>query len=450
MKRWSLALTVGVFVLLAGTAGQVFAQGFGVYEQGACALGRGGASVAAPCPDASSVFFNPAGLSFDKRQLSLGAAVIGPKGDFTNNTTNAVSALKKAWYPVPNVYFSTPVGKRLAAGIGVFAPYGLTSEWPTTAEGRYLGYKSVVQGVYIQPTLAWRVSDQLSVGLGADITYLNVQLRQRVDLSVQKITGTALTFANLGVKSDTDFADINLKGNALSVGAHLGVLYQASDRVTLGARVMLGQKIKVNDGTIETAQIATPYVLPIPLSASLPAGTPIDALVKPLFAAGGRLSNQSASTSIPMPLQAVAGFAYQATPSVKLLADYQFVQWSKFAELPINGQYLQSTVIENYKDTHGLRVGTEISLGDRTVARAGLDVHTAAAPDETVTPNLPEGARQELTLGIGRQLTPHLRLDAAYLRMRQPERAGRSKEGPNNGMYNFKANIFSAAFTFMF
>ncbi len=151
-----------------------------------------------------------------------------------------------------------------------------------------------------------------------------------------------------------------------------------------------------------------------------------------------------------MPLQAVAGLAYQATPSVKLLVDYQFVQWSKFDTLVIDGDVLKSTVDESYRNSHGMRVGTEVSLDPNTVARAGINIHGAAAPAETVTPLLPEGKRQEFSVGLGRQLTPHMRLDAAYTYLRQPERAGRSTEGANNGVYNFKAHLFGVALSFAF
>jgi long-subunit fatty acid transport protein len=151
-----------------------------------------------------------------------------------------------------------------------------------------------------------------------------------------------------------------------------------------------------------------------------------------------------------MPLQAVAGLAYQATPSVKLLADYQFVQWSKFDTLVIDGDYLDATSVEAYKNTHGLRLGTEISLDTNTVARAGINIHGAAAPNETVTPLLPEGKRQEFSVGLGRQLTRYMRLDAAYTYLKQPERAGRSTEGANNGVYNFKASLFGVALSFAF
>ena len=154
MYRFLGVCLLGVMLSIVG-ASTVSAQGFGVYEQGACMTGRGGAGVADPCPDGSGMFFNPAALSVDAKVMTFGSVLIGPRGDFTDTSSTAmkgtVSTLNNHWYPVPNIYFSMPFAKRYAAGVGVMAPYGLTTDWPETSQGRYLGYKSVVQGVYIQP-----------------------------------------------------------------------------------------------------------------------------------------------------------------------------------------------------------------------------------------------------------------------------------------------------------
>jgi long-chain fatty acid transport protein len=454
---------MALFVLIASVlAANAWGQGFGLYEQSACAMARGGAGVAAPCPDGSSVFFNPAGLSFDNAQFSLGGVLIGPRGTFTDSTTSQVSRLRDRWYPAPNVYYSRPMAQRYALGIGIFAPYGLTSEWPSDSEGRFLGYKSLLQTVYIQPTLALKLNDKISVGAGLDVTYLNVQLRQRLDLSTQLLpplpgVPSGATFALLGVKPGSDFADLSLKGHAWHAGYHLGLLIKATPHVALGARFLSGQEVKVENGSITTMQIGTPYRLPFAVG-ELPAGTPLDLLLKGEFAAGQPLGNQTATTSLPLPAQAVFGAAFQITPKFKILADYQFTNWSSFKELPINGQFLQNVVVESYRDTHGLRLGTEIGLGDRSVLRAGVDIHTAAAPDQTVTPNLPEGWRQEYAVGFGRKLWERMRFDVAYMRLVQPERAGRTTNGgkqvptaaDNNGIYRFDANLLSAAVTFRF
>jgi long-chain fatty acid transport protein len=451
---------IGLCLLgIALGAGSASAQGFGVYEQGACMMGRAGAGVADPCKDGSGVFFNPAGLSVESFQLTLGGAMIGPTGTFTDTSGGAlngtVSTLNKNWYPVPNVYMSMPFAKKYAFGVGVFAPYGLTTDWPTTSEGRYLGYKSLVQGVYVQPTFSAKLNDKISVGVGVDLTYLNVELRQRVDLSTQLLP-TGATFAALGVKAGTDFADVQLKGNAWHAGYHFGALFKVNEKFSVGLRYLGGQEINVTNGTIATQQISavkpdgTKYVLPIALGPTLPAGTPMDALVAPQFATGGKLSNQPATTTLPMPAQFVIGAAVQATPTVKLLFDYQYTNWKSFDVLPINGQYLTSSLTENYGDTSGVRIGAEFAIGAKNVLRAGVDLHGAAAPDETVTPNLPEGSRREFSVGFGSRLSKRARFDIAYLYLGQPERAGRTGALPNNGVFDFGANLFGASLTIGF
>jgi len=455
MRGLSLLRAAAVVAIVLGASGLASGQGFGIYEQSPCQMGRGGAGVASPCPDASSVYFNPAGLSFTSTQLGLGASVVGPRGDFTDDTTGQVSTLNSKWYPIPNIYASTPIGGRLAVGVGVFAPYGLTTDWPVTSQGRFLGYKSVVQGLYIQPTAAVKVSDKVSFGAGVDIVNLHVQLRQRVDLSTQPLPAipglpSGATFALLGVTPGSDFADINLEGDAWSVGAHFGVLVQATDKFSLGARYMTGQSVEVDNGTIDTTQIETPYVLPFGIPGVAPAGTDLDLLLRSRFAPGQVLSDQGAKSEIPMPAQFVAGFAVQATPALRVLADYQFVNWSAFDELPIDGDYLKTTIVENYKDTHGVRAGLEYAVGKGTVLRGGVDFHTAAAPDESVTPNLPEGVRQEYSAGIGQQLSEHFRLDAFYLYLHQGDRAGRTNPTTNNGVYAFHANLFGVSFGMSF
>lgn len=129
-----LGLCLLAVVLCVAGAGTASAQGFGVYEQGACMMGRGGAGVADPCLDGSGIFFNPAALSVEATQITIGGAVINPGGHFTDTSggtlNGRVSTLNNKYYPVPNIYMSKPFAGRYAFGVGVFAPYGLTTDWP--------------------------------------------------------------------------------------------------------------------------------------------------------------------------------------------------------------------------------------------------------------------------------------------------------------------------------
>ena len=296
------------------------------------------------------------------------------------------------------------------------------------------------------------------VGVGVDITHTSLELKKRVDLSTQPIAGTPLTFGNIGVPPGTDFADVDLSGSGNTVGAHFGVIVKANDRFSIGARYLMKQSVDVSNGQIATQQINTGLTLKVPLGPTLPAGTPIDVLVKPAFATGGALSNQTATTGIPMPGQFVAGVALQPTKNLKLLADYQFTQWSAFDQIVIVSQYAPTTtMVESYNDTNGVRIGAEYSVG-RGVVRFGFDGHGAGAPDQTVTPLLPEASRKEFTVGAGLPLGAKARFDVAYMYINQADRAGRSTDGGlavpttavNNGMYHYNANLFSAGFVVHF
>jgi long-chain fatty acid transport protein len=443
------------------SASSVFAQGYGVYEQGACTAGRGGAAVAAPCADGSGVFYNPAGLAFESGiVLSGGGSIISPRGTFTNDVAGQTSRLEDRNYLAPAIYYRQNLSTRAAFGVGLFAPYGLTTDWPTDSQGRFLGYKSLVEAVYVQPTVAFRLHERVAVGAGLDITYLHVQLRRRVDLSAQLLPGAAnLTFASIGVPPGTDFADLDVTGNKTHVGFHAGVLVKPRERFSFGARFLSGQKVDVTDGELVTQQIQTGLVTRVPLP-GIPAGTPIDSLIAPAFAQGAPLSTgQRVSASLPLPAQFVAGTAVQVTQSLRLLADYQFTNWSAFDTLVLTAELAPPTIIvQDFRDSHGLRAGAEYALSSRTTLRGGFVANAAAAPDQTVTPNLPEASRVQLAVGLGQRLADALSIDVYYLHLFQDDRRGRTTDGGlavpttavNNGIYSFHANLFGASLVFRF
>jgi len=269
-----------------------------------------------------------------------------------------------------------------------------------------------------------------------------------------------MTFAAIGVPAGTDFADVQLQGHSYDVGYHLGLQAKATDRIAIGMRYLSGKKVDVSNGTLTTEQVATGRVTPVPLP-SIPAGTPLDTILAAQFRDGAALeSGQDGGTSLPLPDQFVIGAAFQATQSLMLLADYQWTHWSMFDELVIDKENSASpsVVVEDYGNTHGLRLGAEYVVMPSFVVRGGFIFNTAAAPDQTVTPNLPEGKRYIPTFGLSAQLSQKAHLDLYYMYLYQPERAGRSTDGGmakptpavNNGVYNFRGQLFGAAVVFRF
>ena len=441
-------LACALFALAA--AGPAAAQGFGVYEQGACTMGRAGAAVARPCADGSAAFYNPAGIAGQPARLSVGATVIAPHGGFTSTATGLESELERNFYPVPTVYIQRPLTDRLSAGLGVFAPYGLATEWSDASQGRFLGYETILRAVYAQPTLAAKLHDRVKVGAGLDVTFLSLKLRQRLDLSQQRAS-PAVTFGQLGIPFGTDFADADLGGESVDFGWHAGVQIDATDWLSVGARYLSRQKHEIDEGDVRITQVATGRVLAPGNVLGAPAGTPVDALVASQFAPGGLLTDQSATAVVRLPEQAVFGIAVKPVAKLTVLFDAQWTGWDAFTAVPIDFERLPDVVLEeNFRDTWGFRLGGEYQVGETTVLRAGYYTHEAAAPAETVTPNLPEAGRTSFTLGIGGRLADHLTVDAAYQYIDQADRQGRVLPGPNTGLYEFDAHLVGLNFAFAF
>lgn len=444
------------------------AQGFAIYEHGTCVMGRAGAAVAHGCGDGSEIFFNPAQLT-DGEGWTVTAGITGifADGTFTADRTGESTELTTdpAW--VPHVFVRRPLGDRWGVGLGVYAPYGLANEWPTSFDGAFVGYRAELQSIYVQPTLAFDLSERISLGVGVAAVTGSVELARRLDLSAQPVPAAAglpagTTFGQLGVPFHTAFADVDLRGDAdTGVGVNIGLEVALSDGVSLGVRYLTAVEIEY-DGTADFTQVSTGLVLPPENPFGLPGGTPLDVLLAAsgIFAEGGPLSDQGVVTRIEMPAQLVAGLAARLTRGFRITADYQWTGWSAFDRVPLEFETAPpDELVEEFEDTHAVRVGGEYALADAWTVRAGYLHHTAASPDQTVTPLLPEGVRNEVTTGVGWSDGDLLTVDAAYHYIGQNDRRGRVRNPPpgqeptvdlNSGLYSFSGHLFGVTLSVHF
>ena len=448
-----------VLMLYGSTPRTSQAQGFGVYEQGTCVMSRAGAGVASTCGDASDIFFNPAGLVHTEGTvISLGTTVIAAGGSFTDDYTRQTTDLQNSPIPAPHLYAAHRLSPDLALGLGVFVPYGLATEWDRSFDGAFEGYDNSVESIYIQPTVSYQLTDRISVGGGPTVVMGTVELNQIVDLSAQNLPGSELTFGSIGVPFHTAFADSKLDGDwAFGVGAHVGIQVEATDRVRFGARVMAPVELNYT-GTATFTQINTGLPTTPELSEIL--GQPVtvfpdlDALVRGQFRDDGALATQDIETSLTMPMQAVLGTSVDVTERLTVMLDYQWTQWSSFDQIVIEFENQAEPVVrdENYGDTNALRLGAEYALSDAWTVRGGYLFNQAAAPDDVVTPLLPENDRNHFTVGAGWQASDLLRLNASYQYLGQNDRRGRTRslEGgrpATNGLYSFDAHLFGLTAT---
>ena len=154
MRRYRVWLAVGGLAALLGVPVSLRAQGYSVNEHGTCAMGRAGTATASPCADGSAMFYNPAGLAgLGKGHglITAGGTGIIATGGFKADD-GGTADLNKKLIPVPHLYAAYGVTDKIAAGIGLFAPYGLETNWDENGLARFRGYRSVIRNVYIQPT----------------------------------------------------------------------------------------------------------------------------------------------------------------------------------------------------------------------------------------------------------------------------------------------------------
>lgn len=452
-----------VLVLGMGVPEAASAQGFGLYEHGTCAMARAGAAVAEPCDDGSAVFFNPAALAdAEGWTVSGGATVVAAHGDFTSDTGESWD-LQNGPIPVPHGFASWGVREDLGVGLGVFFPYVLGTEWPTgDFPGRFMGYDNGLTTAYVQPSVAYRPKPWISVGAGIDVALGTVKLNQRLDLSQQNIAG-GITGGMLGIPFHTAFADVSVESDvAAGLGAHVGVQVRPTDRITLGARYLSQVEMDYESDAAFT-QVSTGLTIPTDLTlggTTIPAGTSVDDLLAPRFQPGEPLGDQAVTSTITMPDQVVAGVAYRPHDRLLLEADWQWVNWEDFDRLVIRFENApDQTRIEDFRNTNGFRVGAEYEVREGLALRGGYLHHQAAAPDRTVTPLLPDGRRNEATLGIGWSFRPGARIDASYQYLGQNDRRGRVRDPRlgesltadlNTGVYSFGAHLLATTLTWHF
>ncbi|MEO7455268.1 MAG: outer membrane protein transport protein [Gemmatimonadaceae bacterium] len=457
-SRYTLTLALLGMPAIAG------AQAFGLNEIGSCAVARGFAVTGMPCDDASSIYWNP-GASSKTKGLSVyaGAAIIALKADFTRDTSfrryegNAPTAV------VPHVFLSYKGAGKLGLGLGVYVPYGLTSQWGDDFPGRFAATKASLQTIYIQPNATWQLTDNWSIGGGPVIGHSTVELIQAVDLSSQ-FAQPNVTFGNLGIPKYTEFARANLKGSAMAYGFNLGIQGKLATNWEAGARVLSQLTFAYDDADATFTQSITGLTLAANNPLGAPAGTPVDALLTSQFTGTGALTSQKVKTEIQHPAQVQAGVGYKGFKDMTLSLDYAYVGWKSFKSLPVDfqGAAPDRSLQEDYNNTSSIRFGAERRFDGGAALRVGLAAAASAAPPETVTPLLPEQDRRYGMIGGHLPLFSGLGLDGTYMRVSSSGSRGRIDErGPaqstqttalllNSGVYNVSANVWSFSVKYAF
>ena len=432
--------------LFASCGGSAFASGFAIVEQSVTGLGNSFAGGAAAAEDASTIFYNPAGLTLlEGQQIVAGVHYIMPSTKFSSSqATNALGGslgsndggqggVSKF---VPNFYYSNRISDKLAVGLGINAPFGLATKYDKDWVGRYHAIESDVSTININPVLAIKVTDNLSIGVGVSAQYIDATLSSMVDggLVYYKQTNDSSYVSN----TDFDILAENT-GDDWGYGFNLGILYELSDSTRIGAAYRSEVKHKLK-GQLKAKNFPSALA---PFSSAF--------------------ATQDITAALTLPETASFSVYHQLTDKLAIMGDITWTGWSSFDKLTIEfddtfADASNSTTTENWNDTWRYSLGATYQVNEMWVLRSGVAFDETPISDKYRTPRIPGEDRIWLSLGTGIHLTDRLSMDAAYAHLfvadskleksaADPEDTAR---GTVIGEYENSVDIVSIQFTYNF
>lgn len=400
-------LAAGLF--FAGGAHLAHASGYALIEQNASGLGNAYAGAAAIAGDASTIYFNPAGMTLlPDRQAVVAGHLIKPKAEFSGTATPNIGGGQGGdagdWALIPNAYLAYRLTPAMHLGLGINSPFGLKTEYDADWIGRMQAIESDVKTVNLNPSIAYKINDVFSVGAGLNVQWMEATLTHRQPLGLPPAPVTLM----------------KIEGDDYGWGYNLGALWQlsAATRVGLSYRSEIDYKL---DGTSSTSD---------PVVVSL---------------------NGPVTAEVTVPDSASLSVFHKLSPTWDLLADVTWTGWSDFDDLPIRGT-VNSTTIENWKDVLRYSVGATWHMSEKLSLRGGLAYDEAPVPDAYRTPRIPDGSRTWIAVGGQYRLGKASAIDFGYahLFVSDPSLNVTANGTTLVGEYDNAVDILSAQFTHSF
>jgi len=426
------AFTAGALLLgllVAVTPALVFAGGYNLAGVGAKALAMSGA-FRAVADDYSATFWNPAGLIGQPRIATLDGKVLFPMVWLTPNVTssyagyegyrNGVEQTTNAKsYPAPTFGLTWPVNEKFTAALGVYAPSALGAEWSNLFTGPPYGYNNTVpfpekawtsdlKVIDFHPTIAYRVSDKLKLGVGLAAEYGDVTIRS-----------PKMSPSGAPVPFQAFYVDATLKGTGWGYGFNVGAMYDVCKDWTLGLSYRGPVEIAV-EGNVEQTLI-------LPTSAGVVAADPTKA---PFFSGGSLSASPDATADFPLPADVGLGIAWRDCCSGLLLAaDVVWTNWGAIKDVtidmtgngPTGAPATDSELILRYKDTYRISLGADYAMPSKIKdlhIRGGYYFDPTPIPDGSLRPSITDVAdKHNISLGFSCAPAQNVILEGYYERI---------------------------------
>lgn len=323
------------------------ASGLRVGYKDAFATARGDAFVAT-ADNPSAVYYNPAGLTqLEGAQVSGNVYVVTLSDDYTGAFGH--ESLNDNAHTIPAFYASyKSQGSSIAYGLGVYAPFGLSTDWPAGGPLATLALRNVQKLVTYNFSVGWQIDPTISAGYGITYTRGTTDLRRA-----------------LGIFGPGDL--FRFAGTGEALGFDVGLMWKPDDRNSVGLRYTHHMSIKYK-GVSDT----------IPL-----------------------ISGEPADATFQYPEIITVGWSFRPVPEWNIEANLDWTNWNRVDTVTIHKASGNTALPFNWQSSMFYELGATRYLSGGWNVSAGLNYTENSTPDSTFTPAVPDGNKMFYSLGAG-------------------------------------------------
>lgn len=399
--------------LALGAAGAVQAGGFMLFEQSVAGLGRAYAGAGLQGDDLSATFYNPAGITMLKGdQFQFGGVFAGMDLPVTTTEGEKDNGRKHA-VPIPNMYFTHQINDEWYAALGITVPFGMATEYGRGWGANDRGMNAEIKVFDINPNIAYKVNDKISVGLGFSAQYALAHFESAV-----KASQVSTAAAAAGSYVDGKYIYGRLAADSWALGYNLGMTWQPTDDLKFG--ISYRSKVKhTADGTYRLGSNIS--------STEASALSSINAALGAMASAiAGNGSSYAITTgghaALTAPQNVILSGWWKATPKWGVGAMVRWTDWSTFDTLDITNDSAalnkigmgKTSVKNEWRDSWFFSIGTDYQINDEWTIRGGAAYEKSPVNDRYRLAIIPDSDRIWLTVGATWHVTKNLQGDFGF------------------------------------
>jgi long-chain fatty acid transport protein len=419
-------LTLIIAAALGAMSVGANASGYRFGSQSVAGQGTADAN-GAEANDASTIFYNPAGLSrLDGTQISAGATVVVPHSTyndtgstrFTGQPTGGTPAKDYAPDSVtaPSLYISKKINNQWTAGLGLFVPYGTKLDYGNNWNGRYALSNVKLEAVTLNPSASFKLNEHHAFGFGIDAEFMKAKLGQAVDVpgsiaalstpaNAAQAAALAKQIAALGgnpalLRTATDGHGSN-DAQDWGWGFNLGYLFTLDQNTRFGLAYRSSISHQLRGSTIWDFSTVT-----------------TDPIVNQVLAAASHKANSAALVTLRTPETLSANVFHQFDSKWAGMADVTFTRNNRMGDLDIQfpGTGEGNEVIrQQWQNTVRVSVGGNYNYNENLTLRAGVAYDQSPVKNAELThPALPDSDRMQYSFGANWKLNARSSIDLAY------------------------------------